>query len=38
MMIVMKNDDPFLFSAMAPSMKEFGAVVEMEIDIVPLEI
>ena len=38
MKTVTKKDDPLLFSAMAPSMREFGAVVEMEIDIVPLEI
>ena len=38
MMTVTKQDDPLLFSAMAPSMGVFGAVVEMEIDVVPLEI
>jgi len=35
---VSKTSDPTLFSAMAPSMGVFGAVVEMEMNCVPLEI
>ena len=35
---VSKADDPDLFSAMAPSMGVFGAVVEMEFKAVPLQI
>lgn len=35
---VSKTSDPSLFAAMAPSMGVFGAVVEMEIECVPLEI
>ena len=34
---VSKADDPDLFSAMAPSMGVFGAVVEMEFKAVPLQ-
>lgn len=35
---ITKTSDPTLFSAMAPSMGVFGAVVEMEIQCVPLQI
>ena len=34
---ITKDDDPFLFSAMAPSMGVFGAIVEMEIKNVPFQ-
>ncbi len=34
---ISKESDPTLFSAMAPSMGVFGAVVEMEIEAVPLQ-
>lgn len=30
--------DPTLFSAMAPSMGVFGAVIEVEVEVVPLQI
>lgn len=35
---VSKDTDPTLFSAMAPSMGVFGAVVELEIEAVPLQV
>lgn len=35
---ISKESDPTLFSAMAPSMGVFGAVVEMEVEAVPLEL
>ena len=36
--IISKQHDPILFSAMAPSLGLFGAVVEMEMKVVPLQI
>ena len=38
MTTVSKTNEPDLFSAMAPSMGVFGAVVEMEFKAVPLQI
>ena len=38
MKIISKQNDPILFSAMAPSLGLFGAVVEMEMKVVPLQI
>ena len=35
---ISRDKDPYVFSAMAPSMGVFGAVIEMEIECVPLEI
>lgn len=35
---IAKESDPYLFSAMAPSMGVFGAVIEMEMECVPLQI
>lgn len=35
---ISKETDPTLFAAMAPSMGVFGAVIEVEIEVVPLQI